>query len=481
MQTVLAWCLVGGLLLAAYPSAAWLLRRESQPTLTLLLTLALGTGALSLVMFWEALLGIPFGVATITLPYLALMLPAFVWWMRQPKRLTLKLPELPRIALLILCLIGAAVLFNAAYFPFYRDDTLGIYQPQAQQMFQLGGLIPLTGADSLYLTYPPHMQLIYTFTYVASGWENDYLARVIPALLALGCLPATYLLGRRIAAGSSAAGWLGALTLALTPTFGKWASSGYVDLPMAFFYALAAIFAFRLWDNRRASDALLLGALIGLAAWTKNAALTVGVPVLGVWLAWCLIRRRIVLRHALISLAACAAICAAWYIRNQIGAGFLIPATAWTEQARRTLESLLIFVTLPDNFAVSGWLILISLLLSGVAVVHQFAHRNLDAPELLLILVWTLPFFAAWWLFVSYDPRFLLLILPPLCALVGVWLARVWTLVPTGWKPHVRLALTVLALIFALYITYSSVDYKDDILRDPFMTHEQKEALVLTR
>lgn len=473
MQTIFAWFLIGLLLIAAYPSAAWVLRRESSPTLSVLLGLAFAVGVLSLIMFWESLIGIQFSLIGITIPYFVLMLPGVIWWLRQPKRLAITVPKDHRFPLAIMGGIGAAILFNAAYFPFYRDDTLGIYRPQAAQMFQIGGLIPLVGADSLYLTYAPNMPLIYTFVYVASGWENDYLARVIPALLSLGCIPAAYLLAKRI--GGESAGWLAALTLTLTPTFGKWASSGYVDLPMAFFYTLTAIFALRLWDSRRITDAVLTGIMLGLAAWTKNAGLMIGVPVLIVWLAWALINRRIALRHAVITLAACAAITGAWYVRNQIGAGFIIPNTAWTDQAQRTVESLFVFIAKPENFAFSGWLIMISVALSGIEILR----RRLNAPEHLLILVWTLPFFAAWWIFVSYDPRFLLLFLPPLCALVGVWLTRIWGLTPVTWQPRLRLFLATFTLMFALYIVYSSVDYKDEILRDPFMSHEQKQALVL--
>src|SRR5690606_16706000 len=111
------------------------------------------------------------------------------------------------------------------------------------------------------------------------------------------------------------------------------------------------------------------------------------------------------------------AVAAPWYIRNLIGAGFIIPATAWTDQAQRTLATLFAFITRPENFSIPGWLIVVSVVLSTIHVIR----RKLDAPGHLLILLWVLPFFAAWWLLVSYDPRFLLLFLPPLCALAGVW------------------------------------------------------------
>ena len=476
MQTIFAWLLVLVLLIAPYPTAAVLVRRAESRWLPVLLALALAVGALSLIMFWESVLGIDYTVAGIALPYVALRLPGATRWWRErgaSRRRAFALPRSwqARIALLILTLVAAAVLFNAVYWPFYRDDTLGIYRPQAVEMYALRSLIPLTGADSLYLTYPAQMPLWYAFTYLVSGWENDYLARLVPALLSLGALPAAYLLGRLIE--GKKAGWLGALILALTPTFGRWASSGYVDLPMAFFYTLGALFALRTWRDGRLTDAALAGMLVGLAAWTKNAGL-ICVSLLAAWLAWCWLRGRIGWRQAAISLCACAAVAAPWYVRNLSGAGFIIPATAWTDQAQRTLTSLFALVTRPENFGIPGWLIVASIALSIAGVFR----RKLNAPGLLLILLWTLPFFTAWWLFVSYDPRFLLLFLPPLCALAGVWVARLWDRVPLTWQPTLAIGLAALAFVLALQIAYFSIDYKDDILRDPLMGDAQKRIVV---
>ena len=353
---IIAWILVGLTLTAGYGWSARLLREQTW--LTVLLGLAISIGTLTLIMLWESLVGIPLTLVGIGLPYFALMVAG--WW-----RIWLRLPRLPaerekRFALLILLAISAAVLFNGAYWPFYRDDTLGIYQPAAQEIYQTKTLVPLTGADSLYHAYPVLVPLTYSYAYLAAGWENEYLAKAIATLLSLACIPAAYVLGRMLR--GERAGWLAALTLALTPFYSRWASSGYVDLPMAFFYTLAAIFALRLSETplragtQQMIDALLAGIMIGLAAWTKNAAL-LGVPILALWLLWCWRKRWIGWRTVATSLIACAAVAAPWYIRNLIGAGFIIPATAWTDQAQRTLENGLIFITRPGNFGLPGWLI----------------------------------------------------------------------------------------------------------------------------
>ncbi len=376
-----------------------------------------------------------------------------------------------RLAALALIGIAAAILLNAAYWPFSREDAIGIYDAQARQIASSGAILPLTGKDSLYLTYPALMPLAYAYGYLASGWHNEYLARVISALLALGCLPATFLLGQAV--GGRRVGWLSVLILALAPTFGKWASAGYVDLPMAFYYTLAALFAWRLSRSNDWRDALLSGVMLGLAAWTKNAAL-IGVPLLFGWLLLLLAKRRIGWQQAAIAGAACVIVAGPWYARNLIGAGFLIPATAWTERAGRTLENLLVFALKPDNFALSGWLIVVGVI-AGVVMLAR--RRELLSAEAFL-LWWTAPFFAAWWLFVSYDPRFLLLFLPPLCVLAGLFVARLWARVPPRWSGRLRWAALVAALIAALAIMLVSVEFKRELIRAPLMDNAAKHEIV---
>lgn len=495
IQTLFAYLLIVLVIVAAYPWASWLLRqrRVTHPLVTAL-TLALGVGMLTLVMLWEGMLGIPFSTAGITLPYLAAMLPGLWLWQRDRASWTPSTdaadsdaaapasPALRRTATrwlptLILAAITLAILFNGVYWPFHRDDTLGIYMPHAQMMYEARGLVPLTGADSLYRAYPMLVSSAYTYTYLASGWENEYLAKLVATLLSVGCLPVAFVLGKMLGgegtSHGSRAGWISAFLLALAPNFGRWASAGYVDLPMAFFYGLSAVFALRLWHSASGRDAFLAGAMMGLAVWTKNAAL-IGVPLLGVWLLWALLHRKIQLQQALVAGIACALVAAPWYARNLAGAGFLIPNTAWTDQAQRTLNNLLAFVVRFDNFAFTGWAAM-----AGVGyAVAQVLRRRENAPGSLLLLLWTVPFFAAWWLFVSYDPRFLLLFLPPLCALGGAWLSAVWQRLPRAWqRPALALA-GVIVLVFTVQTLWFSVEYKDELLRSPFMSDADKHAIV---
>lgn len=463
---MIAWLIVGLTLAAGYGWAARLLRAHGW--LTVLLGLALAVGTLSTIMLWEGLAGLPLTLPGIALPCCAVLLPG--WWRVRPPLPRWPATWIKRCALLLLLAIGAAVLFNGAYWPFHRDDTLGIYQPAAHAVYTTGALVPLTGADSLYKTYPLLVPLSYAYAYFAAGWENEYLAKTIATVLSLACLPTAYVLGRQVR--GVATGWLAVLLLALTPYFSRWAASGYVDLPTAFFYTLAGVFALRVWVNTgdgSVRDAALAGALTGLAAWTKNAAL-VGVVLIAAWLVWCALRRRTGWPAVAAGLIACGIVAAPWYVRNLIGAGFLVPATAWTDQAQRTLASALAFVTQPENFGAPGVALLLGV---GVALLRDWRQ-----PGAQLLLLLTVPFFAAWWLFVSYDPRFLLLFLPILCVLAGDALAQLWTGLGLARQPRALVIVAALTLLLAAPILWHAVEYKSVLLHTPLLSDAEKRAIV---
>jgi len=480
--TLIAWAWTLFLLAAAYPLTAQLIP-DAGIGLRAATALALGAGGVSLIMLWEGLLGIAYTPLGSAVPYLIIMGISYFIAERVEKRRG-KREQIPPFSLRssaslrYLCLllpIAATIAFNAGYWAFHRDDAINIYQPQAAEIARTRALIPLTGADSLYRAYPMHMQLLYAHAYMVSGWENDYLAQFVSALLALACLAAAYALAERLQAGS---GGIAAFLLATTPTFGAWASSGYVDLPTALPYTLCAVFALRLWDKRHMTDAALAGAMLGLAAWTKNAAL-VGVPLLGLWLLLAWSQRRIALRQIVIAGFACAAVAAPYYLRNVVGAGFIIPETAWTDQAQRTLDSALIFVIHPEIYGVTGWLIIGGI---GFALAKHLRRPDTENKNgFLTVLWWTLPFFAVWWAFASYDPRFLLVILPMLCALSGAFAARLWESLSARLgtrRRYAYAALVIVALALTMRTVWFSVEYKREILRAPFMSDADKRAIL---
>ncbi len=482
LPTLFAWVVTVILIAGAYPFALNLTRRlrhleGDTRWLAPLLTLAISTGTLTLLMFWFGWLGIHLSVTVIVIGYTFIVGAGFfVTRLRQVESksstaFTWKSLTVPERLIVLACVITTgAVLFTALYYPLYRDDTLGIYRPFAVEMFTTGALVPLTGAESLYRTYPMLVPMAYTFAYLASSWENDYLAKLIPTLLSLGCVPAAYALGKQMSTRLS--GWSAAALLLIIPTFGRWASSAYTDLPMAFFYTLTALFALRLWTTHSFLDAGLAGAMLGLAMWTKNAAL-LGVPLMIGWLLWAMLNRRIRFSQLSISLIAVGCVGGAWYVRNMIGAGFIVPDTAWTEQAERSLNTLLVYFTLPNNFGITG----LALWIGWLGGLMILIRKRFNAPQYALALVFTVPFFAAWWLFVSYDPRFLLLFLPIQCALAGTVLAGLWNHITQNQRPALsRIALGIM-IVFAITNAWYSAEFKDEFLRNPLMSHAEKVEL----
>lgn len=446
--------------------------RRALPDLAASVALALLTGCVSMTLLIAGLLGVPLGFWPVATVCVLMALPgAWRCWRAKIRFRTGSLSGLEWLAFGLLALIALVIVVDAAIWPFFRDDAVAIYRPQAVALFESGRLIPLHGRDTLYGAYPMLLQMNYAFVMFAAGWPSDYAAKLIAALLGAACLPVAFRLG--VLVDGRRAGWLAALLLGLTPTFGRWATSGSVDLPMAFFYCLSAVFALRLWHDARLQDALLAGLMIGLAAWTKNTAL-IGLPVLALWLAVGLLRRRIHVRHALLSLGAAAIVIAPWYLRVWLETGLIVPPTAWTDQASRTLNSLFAFVLLPGTYGPSGWLFV-----AGFAwAVMRVLRERWRAAESMLLLLWAVPLFGAWWLLASYDPRLLLPTMPLFAVMGGHLLSSGMMHVPSGLTRPVTGLAIVSACILTGFILFNTLEYKDDLLRNPFMTDAERRQLV---
>jgi hypothetical protein len=209
--------LCGSILLAGYPWSAWLLAKNPRNDgrwLTLLVGFAFSLGALTLIMFWEAALGLPLNLWAISLPLAGLALLGWVLWRRHTRPLPAASSNSERHWLLwvaagILILVCAAILFNAAYWPFSRSDVLGIYGRYGRLMWLTNTLVSFERDDFFYQTYPVLVPLTYTYAYLASNWQNEYLAHVLSTLMSLGCLPAVYLLGRLLKGHQAA--WISAI------------------------------------------------------------------------------------------------------------------------------------------------------------------------------------------------------------------------------------------------------------------------------
>jgi len=136
-----------------------------------------------------------------------------------------------------------------------------------------------------------------------------------------------------------------------------------------------------------------------------------------------------------------------------------------------------VFITHPENFAFTGWLIIIGIVWALINVVRQ--PRNADRD--ILLLTFTLPYFAFWWLLASYDRRFLLYFLPILAVLAAVYALKIWECIPQHYHKSLGWLLTVIILGMTVYIASVSIDYKFAILRDPFMNDAAKHSIVVVQ
>jgi len=473
-MNILAWLLVIVSFVFMYPWARWLLG-ASERVLTALTTVALSAGTLSLVMLWIGLLGQPIDWRTAALICALIGAAGIPFWLRKraaaPDEESPKPPAWGRWAVIIIAVICVLILFNAVYWPFWIGDAVAIYAWYGKQI-ALSGHLPV---GTLYEAYPMAVPLLYAFSHQAAGWIDEGLARLYPAVFSIGALGAAYLLGKWLY--DLRTGILAALLIALTPMVSHWASTGYVDLPTAFFYGMSAAFIARWLRSEHVRDAFLAGLMAGLAAWIKNSGLLIGMALVLWWLYILLTPKCRNIRHALWMALGVALVAVPWYAHTLQMAGVIIPPTGWTWLAQRTLTNFFPYLTdtryLPIGllFTAGMWYTLLELL------------RKRDGASVLLS-VFYFPFFAVWWLLVSYDIRFLMV----LTSIVAVMAARS-ALVCVDWlvkRPISRsliraaqVALFIALIPLALLSVNAAVDFKTDLLRKPFLSLEERNQLAL--
>ncbi len=399
---------------------------------------------------------------------------------------------------LLLAIAGslAASFTHSLYYPFVGEDEVTRYALYARQIFTAGAIPPAI-AD-----YPLLLPLGYAYAFFVSGGVNEHLAKLISWGFAPATVCASYWLtsiwaGRR-------AGLVAAFTLAVTRLFVDWSPMGYVDIPSALYFALVAGFVSLWLQQGRARYALAAGVAAGLALWTKQAGfaavLSLGVVCFGVGL-WDSTRRRAAWGVGLLALALAGVVGLPWYARTALLWGWQTavpgPGGFYYQQARRTVLDWLPFLAWAEEwgYAVAP-IYLVGLLaaVASLAALTRSASPNASAasksrithhalrvtpdvlrfPTLLLLLVFLLPYLALWWNWFSYDPRFLLTVLPFYAALVGIGFEWAASRVPL--KPSLALtALTAALAVGLLYGgTYTRLGGGYRLLTAPFATDEEK-------
>ena len=143
-----------------------------------------------------------------------------------------------------------------------------VYSNQARLLVQGKGLIAplpyyLHGVHQQAADHPP-LYVLYLAFWTMLGLKSDLSHMLVSAPLAALAVPSFALLGRRV--WSPRAGIIAAVIGAFNPSiihFPGFALSESMTLPLV---ALLALYLYRLWDRRAASDALMAGLLTGLTA-----------------------------------------------------------------------------------------------------------------------------------------------------------------------------------------------------------------------
>ncbi len=133
--------------------------------------------------------------------------------------------------------------------------------------------------------WSPGAPLLYAASFYATGGAREGTARIVELLLGMATIVVAYLLARRIAAGSAAAGLIAALGVAAYPPFIHTVGALYSE-PPALLTLPAAVLAF-LWakDGPRARW-LLPGLLFGATALARPEYLLVGAAFLVLAAIW---------------------------------------------------------------------------------------------------------------------------------------------------------------------------------------------------
>ncbi len=385
----------------------------------------------------------------------------------------------------VIALIGIGILFNSVYWPFADEDALVIYAPIAKEIFQTG-ILPI--GLHLYEGYPALVQMAYAYTHFAYGGVNEYLARLVPGLMALGSMGASGVLGCEMR--SMRTGMLAAGLVVLTPFFCRWASSGYVDVPGSFYFGLSTLFSWHWWRDGGSRNAALTGMTAGLAMWTKNNALTL-LMSLGVlvFLRWWSGRRRaagngmapVKWGQTAWLMGGIVATAGPWYIRNIIVFHFIIPPTLWNYAAQHTLRTLLIMVWAWHDVGATGSLFTFSILY-GLSKLAWYTEANQHSSWVVLLIM-VIPFYAAWWWLASYDIRFLVMIIPLLGVMAALmlddWLAGLRTRLSSTWTARARWAAIACILALTPFSLSKAINYKGVVLNRPFMDDAEKHRIVL--
>jgi 4-amino-4-deoxy-L-arabinose transferase-like glycosyltransferase len=324
-------------------------------------------------------------------------------------------------SVLFICIL---IFWNSIYYLFVTQNAITHYAMPAKNIFLAGGMdgFHVPQFKGPYDAYPLLVPLSYVYNYFAFGEINEHAAKVIPGLFSIGVIGSTYLLGKHLC--NKKTGLFAALLLSFTPLFLRFATSGYTDIPGAFFYTNSILYYWLTYRYRSMKYAILTGLMVGFSIWTKNSTLLIFISILLFFIIQTLFDRlrktegHIHLHHLAVILGISLAIGGPWYLRNYLLYGYLVPVRLIVPGNWR-YETFWMHYGVPlfKYFGAIGYHVSIVYVFG---LFYSFSRLFWKDRKILFLLSFVLPYLIVWVLKFSYDPRFLLTILP-LFAVLGIW------------------------------------------------------------
>ncbi|MBN1527204.1 MAG: glycosyltransferase family 39 protein [Candidatus Omnitrophica bacterium] len=259
----------------------------------------LGLGFITLEMLCFYFLKLPFKAAYILSPWLvviAMALPAaknrldsVLAAPKSAKRDSKKPGGLAVFLLAAICAETFYAFFRALIKPLESYDAIAIYAIKAKILYFARAFPADFFTSTIQLfphpDYPLNIPLAETFFYNMMGAWNDQLVKLIFPLYFVALIVMCYSSIRRFASRTHAL--LFTFFLSSIPQLTAYATNGYLDLPLAFYYFTSAVCLFRWLEDRGQTQLLLVSAVMaGLAGWTKNEGMmfcVVNIAVLAVY------------------------------------------------------------------------------------------------------------------------------------------------------------------------------------------------------
>jgi hypothetical protein len=241
----------------------------------------LGLGFVSIEMLLFYFLKIEFSIFAIIAPWMVLFVLNSVLQIKcGVKAGTERLAETKNgaykwLKIFLACGISFEILyafFRAIIAPMESYDAIAIYAIKSK-IFYLARSIPadfFTRIASFFPhpDYPLNIPLSETLCYLFLGSLNDQLVKVIFPFYFVGILVILYFAIKRFAGQAYAL--LFTFLLATIPQFNEFATNGYVDLILAYYYFISMLFLFTWFQEQDTKFLVISAVMVALAGWTKN-------------------------------------------------------------------------------------------------------------------------------------------------------------------------------------------------------------------